>query len=115
MSVPALERIEGRLAELEQHPSVRFNQGTDDGDETPARNTLVPEKKVKYRVYIRWSHCRVQADDDGTPTLPIRHIEEGEDVPSTFYRESDEDMMQRHPELRGKDGKMVPMLTLYFS
>jgi hypothetical protein len=75
---------------------------------------LAPEDKPEYRVYIRWNHCRVQADADGTPTLPIRRIDLGEDVPCTFYHETDEDMMERHPELRGKDGKLVPGLRLHF-
>ena len=32
----SLERIEARLAEIEQNPLARY-QGTDDGDATPAR------------------------------------------------------------------------------
>jgi len=74
----------------------------------------MPEEKAEYRVFIRWSHCKVAADSDGTPTLPIRHLDEGEEAPWVFYRETDEDMMQRHPELRGKDGRLVPMLHLHF-
>jgi hypothetical protein len=78
-------------------------------------DALLPEERPKYRVVMRWSHCKVAADPDGTPTLPIRHLDEGEQVPWTFYNESDEDLMRRHPELRGKDGKLVPMVTLRFA
>jgi hypothetical protein len=78
-------------------------------------DALMPEEKTEYGVYIRWNHCRVAADDDGTPTLPLRHLELGEDVPWVFYHEGDDDMMRRHPELRGEDGKLVPMLRLRFA
>jgi hypothetical protein len=94
-------------------------------------DALVPEKKIEYRIYVRWMEGKVVADEDGTPSLPIRPIvnldgipeyltdgkaydENGKECRWCFYNETDEDMMKRHPELRGKDGKMRPIAKLHF-
>jgi hypothetical protein len=76
---------------------------------------LAPEEMIEYRVYLRFER-HVEADEDGTPSLPLRNVakftggkaynDEGKEVRSTFCLETDEDMMERYPELRSEDGKM---------
>jgi hypothetical protein len=92
---------------------------------------LLPAEKVEYRVYFRWMGARVVADEDGTPSLPVRPIVSLDGIPGAFtdgkaydekgkecrwchHDETDEEMMARHPELRGKDGKMRRLINLTF-
>jgi hypothetical protein len=72
-----------------------------------------------------WFDRQVEADEDGTPSLPLRDVsrvaggkaynDEGKEVRWTLHYPTDEEKMQLHPELRGKDGKLRPGITLHFS
>jgi len=85
---------------------------------------LLPERRPEYKVYL-WFDRRVEADEDGTPSLPLRDVaritdgkaynDKGIEVRWTSYRLTDEDKMRLHPELRGKDGKIRPTIKLHFS
>jgi hypothetical protein len=61
-----------------------------------------PKPPPEYRCYFRWQGKELR-DEDGT------HLGWDND-----FIESDEDMMRRYPELRGKTGKLVRMLHLRF-
>ena len=93
---------------------------------------LAPPKRPTAKLYMRFFGGKVVADEDGTPSLPVRRIVNLDGVPELFsngkaydengkecrwcmYDETDEDMMKRYPELRGRDGKMVPMITIHFA
>jgi len=88
-------------------------------------DALLPEEKGEYKVYMRFTPRQVEADEDGTPALPLRDVvrfadgkaynDKGKEVPWTLYHVTDEDYMQRYPELRGKDGNIVPMIKLHFA
>jgi len=93
---------------------------------------LAPSKRPTVKLYMRFFGSKVVADEDGTPSLPVRPVvnldgkpemftdgkaydENGKECRWCLYDETDEDMRARHPELRGKDGKIRPMLKLHFA